>query len=54
MVEATIILFFLNHVLRKTERTSGELKGRTSSIFLSIIAYNPNPAVELPPITMEE
>jgi hypothetical protein len=35
MVEVTTILFFfLNHVLRKTERTSGEPTGRTHNIFL--------------------
>jgi hypothetical protein len=30
-------IFFLNHVLRKTERTQGESTGRTPSIFLYII-----------------
>jgi hypothetical protein len=34
VVEATIILFFLNYVLRKTKRTPREPTGRTPSIFL--------------------
>jgi hypothetical protein len=36
-VEALQFYFFLNHILRKTERTPGESTGRTPSIFLKII-----------------
>ena len=32
--------FFLNHVLHKTERTSGESTGRTPSIFLYNLSHN--------------
>jgi hypothetical protein len=37
VVEATTILFFLNHVLCKTGRTPGEPTGKTSSIFLKLM-----------------
>jgi hypothetical protein len=39
MMEATTILFFLNHVLCKVGRTPGEPTGRTPSIFLYIYIY---------------
>jgi hypothetical protein len=38
-MDATTIFFFLNHILRKTRRTSGEPTERTSSIFPFLISF---------------